>query len=359
MVSGVSPIKILQISSATQIGGGERHIIDLARGLKRHDIETHFVIRKNSPLKPYLALDKVRSIELPLLNSLDIASAWKIQSYAKSNSIDLLHAHLGRDYTVAALASLLSGIPFLITRHVLFPLNRVSCLLLNKAHVIAVSDSVKKSLLAQGFCQQRVHVIRNGIDFRHKRVVKDRNSALQVGTVGNIDHVKGFMDLVIAASAVIKDMPEVQFFIAGEFSNEELVRSLQKKIHDLGINENVHLMGFVEDVEELLSSLDLYVSASESESFGLSILEAMANHVPVIATSTAGAKELIEDDHTGILVPLRSPQLLAESIKELLRDKERRARIAASAYDFSTRNFSVERMVDETLTLYRQVLKLC
>jgi glycosyltransferase involved in cell wall biosynthesis len=128
---------------------------------------------------------------------------------------------------------------------------------------------------------------------------------------------------------------------------------LQDLIEELRLTERVRLLGWFEGLEELYSALDVFVSASHTESFGLAIAEAMATGTAVVATETEGARELIETGETGVLVPIGDVNNLAEGVSALLRDKNKRERLGMAAQRNAVANFSVERMVAETEEIYR------
>ena len=110
------------------------------------------------------------------------------------------------------------------------------------------------------------------------------------------------------------------------------------------------------DVAEFLSQLDVFVSASSSEAFGLAIVEAMAAGVPVVATASDGAREIITDSETGRLVPIGDVDELAKRIGELLGDSAERKRLADNARNKAAEDFSLARMIAETEAVYPQVL---
>jgi glycosyltransferase involved in cell wall biosynthesis len=116
-------------------------------------------------------------------------------------------------------------------------------------------------------------------------------------------------------------------------------------------------LGWTNEVEKVLGTFDLFVSPARAEPFGLSIVEAMAAGVPVLATMSEGACEIIEPDQTGRLVPLRDVDALAGAIDELLSDPQECERLSANAQHAACERFSLARMVDETEDVYRQVLE--
>ena len=133
-------------------------------------------------------------------------------------------------------------------------------------------------------------------------------------------------------------------------------RALEKLIADLGLNEVVTMPGWRDDVNAVLSSFTLYVSASRSVSFGLAIVEAMAAGLPIVATATAGASEIIEDGVTGKLVPPDNPEVLAEAINQLLDDPLERARLGNNALRVARDRYSLKRMATDTEQVYRELL---
>jgi glycosyltransferase involved in cell wall biosynthesis len=118
------------------------------------------------------------------------------------------------------------------------------------------------------------------------------------------------------------------------------------------VGDNVKLIGWLDDMPQFLLTLDLFVSAARSEPFGLAIVEAMAAGVPVVATASEGAREIIVDETSGRLIPIGDPASLARSIDELLNDKTERRRLAQNARDVAREQFSLQRMVERTEEVY-------
>ena len=181
---------------------------------------------------------------------------------------------------------------------------------------------------------------------------------LRVGMVGHLSAIKGQEDFIRAAAAVCTGRDDVEFIIAGEDksrSGDNRLR-LENLIDELGLTKKISLVGWVDDVAKLLPTLDLFVSPSRSEPFGLSIVEAMAAAVPVIATRSEGAREIIDDDQTGRLVDIGDPEALAKEIGQMLSDPELRARLSENAKRVVPERFSLDRMVQKTEQVYREAL---
>jgi glycosyltransferase involved in cell wall biosynthesis len=138
-------MKILQICSARELGGGERHLADLANGLARRAHDVYAALIPASPLLAELSSVPPQNIvELPMRNSLNVASALKLARFVRQNEIEIVHAHVARDYPLAALAARRAGARLVLTRHVLFPLNRIHRLTLRRTRRQSLTDSTRK-----------------------------------------------------------------------------------------------------------------------------------------------------------------------------------------------------------------------
>jgi len=301
-------------------------------------------------------------------NSLNVRGAFKLARFAQERQIQIVHAHVARDYPVVSLAAARAGgLPFVLTRHMQFPLARGHRITLRAvARVIAVSQAVADSLYAQRvFDRDKIVVIPHGIDvkkfdwtsagqFRNGR----ENESQRVGTIGQLAPAKGQSDFVKTAAIVAHRLGDVEFIIAGEDKSRagENRKRLEGQIIQLGLREQVSLLGRCDDLPRLLSTFDLFVSPSRLESFGLAIVEAMACGVPVIATHTGGAGEIIHDGETGRLVPVGDAKALANGICDLLGNSAERERLSANARRDVAKRFSLARMVDATEEVYLEVL---
>jgi glycosyltransferase involved in cell wall biosynthesis len=360
-------LRILQISSARAFGGGERHFADLARGLRQRGHEVFAALAPDSPLAEKLKeLPTGNILKLPLRNALDIKSALRLAKLAREREVDVIHAHVARDYTLAAFAARrCPRARLVITRHVLFPLGRGHRLALRGvARVIAVSGAVESALLARKiFPADKIRVVHNGVDVRRfaaSRRTEPRGGPLRVGIVGELSPVKGQEDFVRAAALVSKEFAgEVEFVVVGEDATRagERRATIESLVAQLGLAGRVKMEGHRDDVSEMLTTFDVFVSASRSEAFGVAIVEAMAAGVPVVSTATEGALEIIEEGVTGLTVPVGDVASLASAVRSLLEDARLRASLGAEGARTAGERFSIERMVEETERVYAEALK--
>jgi glycosyltransferase involved in cell wall biosynthesis len=301
----------------------------------------------------------------------------RLARLAREHDIEIIHAHVARDYPPAALASRLAPrARLVVTRHVLFPLSRAHRRALsNVARVIAVSKAVARSLREQDiFPADRIRVVTNGVDLRRfdeararfenearskRRAGGESRAPARVGIVGELSGVKGQEEFVRAAARVAARFGDgVEFVIVGEDASRsgETRARIEKLVAELGLARRVRLTGRLDEVADVLASLDLLVSASRTEAFGMALVEAMACGVPVVATATEGAREIVADGLTGSIVPIGDVPALAAGIVSLLEDEARRLELGARARASARARFGLERMAEATERVYAEAL---
>ena len=368
-------MRILQISSAKNYGGGEKHLVDLCRGLKEKKHEVFAALRKENEFEKHLDfLPPENRIHVPLRNSVDVLSAKTIAKFIRENKIEIVHAHLARDYPLASLAARLRpGSKLIFSRHVLFPMKNFHKLVLgNVSKVIAVSSAVEKHL-EKVFPKRKIVCVPNGIeigkwaDNDHSELSRkfrfEHNipfDAPLIGTVGELTKLKGQKDFVIAANEISKNISGTYFVVVGRdnSSDQNYKRNLKRLVEALDLKKQFIFIDWVEETAPLLSALDLFVSSSYSESFGLAILEAMASGTAVIATETAGARELLVSGNTGVLTPIKDAVEIAKSACELLEDNQIRENLRKNGQRFAKKNFNLLKMVDRTEKVYIDAMSL-
>jgi glycosyltransferase involved in cell wall biosynthesis len=369
-------LRILQISSARSFGGGERHLVDLTNALTARGHEVYAVLRKGSPLQERLSPTlSDRTFFLPIGNALGVRGAFHLSRIIRRHKIEIVHAHMARDYPIAALATARAeSARLVLTRHVLFPLGRLHRYTAARtSRIIAVSAAVARNLTRQGiFLPEQISEVPNGLDFGRddeamsrfdrQAVVKSLGlpgDALLVSTVGELNPLKGHEEFLRAAAEVASVFPTAHFMLVGEDrSGSDYLSQLKTIASDMGLNSRVHFPGWVSDLPSLLLASDVFISASHTESFGLAILEAMACGRAVVATRTDGAQELINDGETGLLVNIGDVHGLASATLTLLADGEQRRELGDQAAQRARADFGLDRMVERTLQVYHEALTL-
>ena len=348
-------------------------MIDLTRGLYERGHEIFVALRPTNQWQDrFDFLPPENIFHASIRNSFGIFSAQRIARFISEKNIEIIHAHAARDYIPASLVCRLTkNSKFVLTRHVLFPMKPFHRLTLtNLSRAIAVSPAVEANL-QMIFPKRKIEVIPNGIntenlsDEERKRRREEfrllHNIPFDkqvIGTIGELKELKGQRDFVLAANEIAKRDDRAFFVIVGKdnATNQPFRRELKRLVKVFSLENRFLFLDWVEDMPALLAGLDIFVSASHSESFGLAILEAMANKTPIVATATEGAKELLQNNETGSLVPIKDPLKLAEAIENLLRDEENRETLAKNAQVFAAETFSLDEMVARTENLYKEIL---
>lgn len=229
--------------------------------------------------------------------------------------------------------------------------------------VVAVSYELRQFMMASNFSASRVGVVHNGIDAGPLPTPADRrrarsllaldDDALVIGTVARLDPVKDLRSLFEAFALVRQSLPTARLLVVGDGPERG---ALESRAADADLAGSVRFLGMRADVKALLPAADLYVNSSISEGISLTILEAMACGVPVVATSVGGTPEVL-DAGAGVLVPARHPQRLAEAIVRLAAAPAARARLAGHGRQRVESLFTIQRMVGEYAHMYHRLLE--
>lgn len=363
-------MKILQVNSAQNWGGGEVYTINLCQKLVAKGHKVSLACRPDSAIKKIASQDGISIYELPLTGAIDFQSALKLSQYCKKNGIDIVHAHLARDYWIARyLKVILPSIRLVFTRHLLKPIKSTASrkwLFKKVDKVIAVSNAVQESLLVQNLLSpKRIITIYNGINTNrfasaHPGTIRKEfgfdNDIKLIGMVGQIAPHKGNDLFLKSAASVYCQYSNVRFLLVGDdFQNGKYIEKLKQLSINLGIEDKVFFLGPRLDIPEIMKDLNIFVLASKNEPFGLVITEAMAAGIPVVVTNAGGAKEIV-DITTGLLVEPDQPVLLTNAIMTLLTDDRTSTTIGKAGQERAKEEFDLDRMVDKIIAVYYDVL---
>ncbi|MBV9241330.1 MAG: glycosyltransferase family 4 protein [Acidobacteria bacterium] len=360
----------MYISSALTYGGGERHLVDLAREMTARGHEVFVGLRPtNQWQERFDFIPAERFLQVSVRNSFGMLSANRIARFLAKNNIEVLHAHVARDYLAAAVAARSANAKLVITRHVMFPMKSFHRLALrNVKRVIAVSPAMVDTL-ERIFPRKKITVVPNGITFdidadgTRSKAAEFRAfhsipvDASLVVTLGELKPLKGQRDLILAANEVLQRHDDAWFVIAGRDNSidQKFRRELKRLAKVLGLDGRIIWLDWLDDISPLLAAADLFVSPSHSESFGLAILDAMAAGVPVVSTETDGARVLVSEAKA--LVPIKDPLALAAAINEYLDDTDARKSLGARLAAEARSKFSLATMCDATERIYEEVLE--
>jgi glycosyltransferase involved in cell wall biosynthesis len=239
------------------------------------------------------------------------------------------------------------------------------------SYILAISNLIKKNVLETcPVSEEKVILHYNGVDLtqfdpakaNRMKIRKEFNikdEEIVIGMLARISFGKGYEELIKAAGKLIKEFPNLKFLMAGEASpdEKEYEGSIKKLVKDLYMEEKVILTGFRKDAVDLLSAMDIFAFPSHSESFGNSLIEAMAMEKPSVATNSHGILDIIDDGKTGFLFNRKDENDLAEKLKNLIISPVKRITIGKEARKHVTKNFDLEKQTQKLIDLYKNLEK--
>ena len=329
-------MRILQVSSAGNLGGGETHLLELIEGLRQRGHEVVLAGRRGSAINP--------DIQLPFLNSIDVFTAYRLRRILPG--FDIVHAHVARDYTIAAAAAW--GAPkvkLVMTRHLLYPVRR-HALYRRVDGWLAPTTQILKTLAP--LRPQRSAIIPNWVDLE-KFAYRPRTALHQpvnVGVLGQISPHKGHDDALEATRLLGNGY---RLLIAGK-GQDAYVNDLKRRAGGLPVD----FLGFV-SLPDFFEMVDILLVPSWEEPFGIVLLEAMATGIPVISTSAGGPLDIVRPDRDGVLVRPRDPRALAAEVRRLAANAEWRAEIVKSARQRVEAEFDVRKVIPRIEAFYEQL----
>jgi glycosyltransferase involved in cell wall biosynthesis len=351
-------------------GGTERLVIEMCRRLPRAMVTVVCCLDECGEWAPELTSAGIPVVALNRQPGFQPRLGHRIAALARRVNANVMHCHHYSPYVYGALAKVFNPACGLIfTEH-----GRLSDAVPSRKRrlvnpwlaqipgaICAVSADLRRHMVAEGFPERRVEVVYNGITVGPRVGDADRAATraslglpqdeLMVGSVARLDPVKNLGALIQAHALVLSAIPTARLVLVGTGPEQG---SLEAEARALGIGDRVLFAGYRADAQRIMSAFDLYVNCSTYEGVSLTILEAMAAELPVIATRVGGNPEVVVDGDTGLLVPARGVQPLADAIVALGSDRPLRRKMADAGRTRVERAFSIERMVAEYRRLYEQ-----
>lgn len=367
MTSPTEPLNILQVGSCfPDWGGTELHLLRLSEELARRGHRVTVACQPGRFLE-----QRAREKGLPTLSATtrkqqDWTDAKVFREAIRRERYDAVHVHWSGDYVVPAAVARMNGVPaVLMSRHHPDRLRSGSSVFLYGRvlfdRIVAVSDSVRNTLVGQGLPGGKVITVYNSVEPAALRRTTVEPAALRaewgvpggavlVGMVGRLAWEKGVPDFLEALARLPADA-NVYGVIVGDGPQ---AAELREKAAELGLSGRLHFAGFRSDPHNAINALDVHVLASVwEEPCATVVMEAMALGKPVIGTRAGGTPELIADGETGLVVPPRDPEALAAAILALARDPVRRAAMGAAGRTRVDERFTIAQMTDAIVDLYR------
>ncbi len=369
------PVKtVIFVHGITEIGGAERELLVMLERLPQYGYRPVVACPDGGPLAPELARRGIETRTAPL-------PPWR-KLFAYPGRAAAVHAlrdviasvqpaliHVNDIWWVPQTLRAVTGLPAVpIVAHVRQEIEppKVMRYQLERADLVfPVSRQIQRSLEAGGVRPERLRTLYSGLDMV---CVKDQDSGLDarrrlgipaeavlLGTVANLFERKGYEVMLRALPMIVKTSPAVHYLMVGR-GDAAYERTLRCLVKDLALESRVHFAGFQESVYPCLAAMDLYVHPALMEGFGIAVLEAMAMRKPVVATTTGGLPEIVQDGETGLLVLPGDAEALAKAVVSLVQDLARCRRLGEAGHARVAAHFTVEAMMDRLVEGYGAVL---
>jgi glycosyltransferase involved in cell wall biosynthesis len=362
------PIRLLLVVDSLEVGGAERQVVDLAGALRRKGYGITVACSVAGDLSG--ALEEAGVPVRPLLKRLakrrlSLAYAWRLRRLLKGEQFDLVHAHIYASIAAAAIATLETDVPLVITEHTEaswqdWRARWVSRWVYRRAaRIIAVSTPIRRRLIERDDVHpDLITIVPNAVASASEPhadapLPTELRERPLVGVVARLQPEKGVASFLKAAARVAPQFPEAHFVVAGDGPFQQELVALTE---DLDLGSRVHFLGFRSDASALMRSLDVLVAPSLTEGSPLVTLEAMAAGVPVVASAVGGIPDQIRHDKEGLLVPPGDTDALGNALLALLRDPPRARRLGEAGRRRVASRFSHATMVRQIEDVYRDVL---
>jgi sugar transferase (PEP-CTERM/EpsH1 system associated) len=365
---------ICQLVHGLPVGGTEVLVDRLIRRLSERFRFVIACLDEIGELGDILRHDGFEVLLLSRRPGFDWNAVRRIATLIHERRVTLIHAHQYTPFAYAAAARLFrTRGKLLFTEHGRFYPDQVSrkrrlfnrCMIRREDRMVAVGKTVRSALVdLEGLPPDRIDVVYNGVDLSridsdrsHRQAVRAElsvtNDEFLVLQVARLDRIKDHATAIRAIAAAAQHNHRLRLMIVGEGPERQTIERLVAR-H--GLERRIVLLGQRRDIPRLLEAADAFLLSSVSEGIPVTVIEAMAAGVPVVATAVGGVPELVVDGETGLLAPRGDDQKLSECLLRLATDGQLRDRIRRDARLRIESNFSEDRMVQSYHQLYEEML---
>ena len=359
--------RLLQLLATGGSGGAQESYSGLLLGLDRSRYEVSAL-----SLSAGSAVLRLRALGVPvhvLEEADDDAAVRALSEWLRREEIDLVHAHMYRAEVVGTRAAIDAGTPVIVaTVHSSrvrseADVRQLAELTQAMDRLIVPSASIERKVRAEGRDTARFAVVPNGVDLsrftapvppcRLRTEYGIPGDAPLLGVVARLEPEKGHRSLIDAMPAILEVAPDARLAIVGEGSEAE---ALRRQARARGVAGRVIFTGRRDDISALTADLTVAVLPSLREAQGISLLEAMARRIPVVASDVGGIPEVVTDGVDGLLVPPEDAAALAAAIIRLLRDPDLRRRLGEAGFRTVADRFSIDAQVRRIQAVYDEEL---
>lgn len=355
---------ILYFTKTMGVGGTEKVIIQLCKEFNK-EFNKIIVCSSGGVHESVLQDLNIKHYSIPDLENKDIKSILKtlkiLFNVIKKEQINIIHTHHRMAAFYTRILSFFKRFLFIHTAHNTFEDKKIfTKFALNKSNIIAVGDEVNKNLVSYyKIKNERVKTIYNGVDDKFKKENIEEllrwkeEGYFLVGNIGRLSKQKGVKYFINAIPGIISNCKKIKFVIVGI---GELENELKRMCERLDIREHVIFMGYKENVQNIISNLDLVVLPSLWEGLPLIPIECFSVKKTIVATDVAGTCEIVKNRENGIIVSRESYKEIEEAVVELYKDSNLKEMLEEKAYDTYINNFSIDKFNNEYKKYYLKII---
>lgn len=346
-------IHLLYFINSFGIGGAEKAMVRIVSGLNedKYEIAVAALERGSGKLLPEIEELGVQVLTLGVRGKYDIRAIARLCGILKSLEIQVLVCSLFHATILGRITGRLSHVPIIINWEHNENFGGFLRVFLNKATSPfsnkIICDSKRVEMEAKRrleLPEEKVKVVPiGGIDLvRYSYKERGSSSSIKAGSVGILTEQKGYPYLIQAAKLVLEKRADIEFYIVGDGPEFE---RLQKLVKEFRLARKIKLVGFQSDIPTILSKWDIYIQPSLWEGLCITVVEAMASGLPIVATSVGGIPESVVDGYNGFLVLPRNPEVLAAKILELVENHDLRVKMGRASRKIAEEKYSLHEMV--------------
>lgn len=365
-------IHVLHLRDSPWVDGPGRTILET--GIRIDPAKFRYMIgafcRRSLSDHPFLQAALTRNFsafKIRESHRMDITVLPQLRHLIQREKVDIVHTHEVRSDVLGLIAARTSGSKVITTLHGWIENSAKGTLLsrLDRSilrffdHVIAVSERMREQVLRYGVRPDRVTVLYNALVLEHYRPNRHDRSlrkelnipdeTLLVGNIGRLSPEKGQADFLRAAAMVLLEKKNVRFLLIGAGREEASLRQIAESLR---IASAVIFLGYRSDMSRIYNSIDLVVQSSHTEGMPNVVLEALAMKVPVVATDVGGTSEAVIHGRTGLLVPPRQPDKLAQAILRLAKDRDEAQAMIHTGRNLVEAKFCIEERAKRLSLIY-------
>ncbi|HEX7026518.1 MAG TPA: glycosyltransferase family 4 protein [Gammaproteobacteria bacterium] len=350
-------------------GGAETVFAQVATGVRQYNIQSFAAIKGEDWLAAELRRRKLDPLFVDSKGSFSFRYLSQLINIVHTHKIDLILSHLFGSNVYCSLAGLICRVPVISVFHGNVDISPNDTLAKFKFRVITAGSTrivfvsnylrdemtrrfnlntgkcvtIYNGIPVQNFLPSFNDEIRNELGLKH--------DDLLIGAIGNIRPAKGYDQLVSAAAILAGRSDRYKFLVVGE-GNNPLQAELHRRVDNLSLSGRFFFRGFCNDVARVLNNFDIFVQSSTSEGFSLSIVEAMACGLPIVATRSGGPQEILTHEKNALMVDPYSPEQIAAAIEKLAENPQLARMLSINARNHAVVSFSQETMLRAYLKLF-------